>query len=73
MPTRNRDWPLVVGIAGLIVALFTIAATAYFHLDTRIGQLDVKVDTRFDQFSARLDRLDARFDSLYELILSLKQ
>jgi len=58
-PVRDRDWPLILGILGFVLTLFSIVVMGFFHLEGHIDGLETS--------------LGARIDGLYEFLLSLKR
>jgi len=87
-PVRDRDWPLILGILGFVLTLFSIVVMGFFHLEgridgletslgNRIDGLETSLGARIDALAARIDGLEtslgARIDGLYEFLLSLKR
>jgi len=67
-PVRDRDWPLILGILGFVLTLFSIVVMGFFHLEGRIDGLETSLAARIDALAARMDGLEtslgARMDAL---------
>ena len=63
-PARDRDWPLILGILGFVLTLFSIVVMGFFHLEGRIDGLETSMGGRMDALTVRIDALAARMDTL---------
>ena len=67
-PSRDRDWPLILGILGFVLTLFSIVVMGFFHLEGRIDGLETSMGGRMDALTVRMDALETslggRIDAL---------
>jgi len=63
-PARDRDWPLILGILGFVLTLFSIVVMGFFHLEGRIDGLETSMGGRMDALTVRMDALTVRMDAL---------
>ena len=67
-PARDRDWPLILGILGFVLTLFSIVVMGFFHLEGRIDGLETSMGGRMDALTVRMDALETslggRIDAL---------
>lgn len=63
-PARDRDWPLILGILGFVLTLFSIVVMGFFHLEGRIDGLETSMGGRMDALTVRIDALAGRMDAL---------
>ena len=63
-PARDRDWPLILGILGFVLTLFSIVVMGFFHLEGRIDGLETSMDALEASLGGRIDALTVRMDAL---------
>ncbi len=73
------EWPAVLGLIGLWVAILGLLVTIWFRLDSKIERLDTKIDNLTSMFSvmgfelaSRVGRLEGKAESKQEPPLRAK-